>query len=259
VVQSNEDTLPTGITHRGSALGIVAAGLADALRMTAGLPDDTVSGRTQHNNYAIQIEGPIATYTREASARTRTEPAIYIHGKRGSMALSMLTDSAEATINVSGGVNGIALAMNGGSDGGNVIELVGVDTGIFINTTDADIVGDTLDMAIELVDISALALQTEVQNLNGWNPLTDSVNVDGSAFALIEWAQHMYVFLGWGEIGGLPVWSQDRPNANVDTLFVGFHLSGGPPTIDTVAAQMIWHVGGAADDAPDSTTSVIWP
>jgi hypothetical protein len=145
--------------------------------------------------------------------------------------------------------------------------VVNVTGGIIVGQYDIVMNGDTISTLEDLAsahgsgawttaNVSALALQSEVANLNGWNPATDSVNVDGSAFALIEWAKNMYVFLGWGEIGGLPVWSQDRPNAQVDTLFVGFHLGG--PAIDTVAAQMIWHVAGAAGDPPDTTTSVLW-
>lgn len=107
-------------------------------------------------------------------------------------------------------------------------------------------------------DVSLLALQVEVVNLNGWNPATDSANMDMSTFESSLWNQQLLAFLGWGEINGLPIWSKNRNNADVDTLFVGVHLSGGPPTIDTIAAQMNWHPGGTAGDPPDSSTSVIW-
>lgn len=64
-------------------------------------------------------------------------------------------------------------------------------------------------------------------------------------------------FLGWGEIAGDAIWSQDKPNTNADTLWVG--ISNGTGTVDTVAYQVIFHVGGAASDAPDSTKSYLWP
>ncbi len=108
-------------------------------------------------------------------------------------------------------------------------------------------------------DVSLLALQTEVANLDGWNPATDSVNVDGTAFASLQWAINLLAFIGWGEVGGEPVWADESRNNNADTLWVGWLLSGGPPNIDTLAYQVNFHVGGTAGDPPDTVKSYLWP
>ena len=100
---------------------------------------------------------------------------------------------------------------------------------------------------------------TDVTGLSTFDNTTDSVIVDGTEFASLDWAINLLAFIGWGEVGGEPVWAQDKPNANADTLWVGWQLAGGPPTIDTLAYQVNFHVGGTAGDPPDSVKSYLWP
>jgi hypothetical protein len=235
----------------GDAARFVAEGGGRAMYLVSGSSYDSAWWVT-HPNYALELEGSAYFHGRD----DRDEGAF--------LGIGVGTANTFALQSISGAT--IRLSKNDGTPGPLDV-AVNITGGNITGQYDMIMNGDTVATLEDLAtshgagswltpDISSLALQSEVANLNGWNPATDSVNVDGSAFAVMDWAKKMYVFLGWGEIGGLPVWSRNRPNANVDTLFVGYHLSGS--AIDTVAAQMLWHVGGAAGDPPDSTTSVLW-
>lgn len=128
---------------------------------------------------------------------------------------------------------------------------------LWLSAGDSTRTNEFLPLFLDTSDISPLALQAEVVNLDGWNPATDSVNVDGTAFATIEWATNLLQFLGWGEVGGDAVWGQDKKNNNADTLWVG--TSDGAGSVDTIGYQVNFHVGGTAGDPPDSVKSYLWP
>ncbi len=54
------------------------------------------------------------------------------------------------------------------------------------------------DSASYTTDISLLALQAEVANLDGWNPDTDSTNVSMTAWEASTWAENLLAFLSRG-------------------------------------------------------------
>ncbi len=153
----------------------------------------------------------------------------------------------------------------GTSDTANIIDaflrLVAADTVAATMWSKLMVMIDSTETAIAdanksnfMADVSALALEASL-----YDPATDSVIVDGSEFERVTWARQIMTALGYGETPeGYSFWSKDRPNADVDTLFIGWTVSAG--VVDTLAAQMIWHPGGTAGDPPnDTTTAILWP
>lgn len=162
--------------------------------------------------------------------------------------------------NLAGGTLGDGLHIEGGSGGGEGAQIIGggaaadilADITGTVTPTDTNASGATIarvsDSADFKADVSALALEASL-----FDPVNDSVIVDGSEFAILEWATNLLQYLGWGQIGSDAVWAQEKKNANADTLWVG--TSDGSTTIDTLAYQVNFHVGGTAGDPPDSVKS----